>query len=39
MQRSETEAIRTQFQPPEPKWEITNITNNQNKKENIWSTE
>ena len=32
MQRSGTEAIRTQIQPSKPKWEITNITNNQNTK-------
>ena len=30
MQRSGTEAIRTQIQPSKPKLEITNITNNQN---------
>ena len=30
MQRSETEAIRTQIQPSKPKREITNITNSQN---------
>ena len=30
MQRSGTEAIRTQIQPSKPKREITNITNNQN---------
>ena len=30
MQRSGTEAIRTQTQPSKPKREITNITNNQN---------
>ena len=39
MQRSGTEAIRTQIQPSKSKWEITNITNSQNTKENIWSTE
>ena len=39
MQRSGTEAIRTKIQPSKPKWEITNITNSQNTKENIWSTE
>ena len=39
MLRSGTEAIRTQIQPSNPKWEITNITNSQNAKENIWSTE
>ena len=38
-QRSGTGAIRTQIQPSNPKWEITNITNSQNTKENIWSTE
>ena len=32
MQRSGTEAIRTQTQPSKPKREITNITNSQNKK-------
>ena len=32
MQRSGTEAIRTQIQPSKPKREITNITNSQNKK-------
>ena len=30
MQRSGTEAIRTQIQPSKPKREITNITNSQN---------
>ena len=30
MQRSGTEAIRTQLQPSKPKREITNITNSQN---------
>ena len=39
MQRSGNEAIRTQIQPSKPKWEITNITNSQNAKENIWLTE
>ena len=39
MQRSGTEAIRTRIQPSKPKWETTNITNSQNTKENIWSTE
>ena len=39
MQSSGTEAIRTQIQPSKPKLEITNITNSQNTKENIWSTE
>ena len=32
MQRSGTEAIRTQIQPSKPKREITNITNSQNTK-------
>ena len=32
MQRSGTEAIRTQIQPSKPKREITNITNRQNTK-------
>ena len=32
MQRSGTEAIRTQIQPSRPKQEITNITNSQNTK-------
>ena len=32
MQRSRTEAIRTQLQPSKPKREITNITNSQNTK-------
>ena len=32
MQRSGTEAIRTQLQPSKPKREITNITNSQNRK-------
>ena len=32
---SRTEAIRTQIQPSKPKWEITNISNSQNTKENI----
>ena len=32
MQRSGTEAIRTQIQPSNPKWEITKITNSQNTK-------
>ena len=32
MQRSGTEAIRTQLQPSKPKREITNITNSQNTK-------
>ena len=32
MQRSGTEAIRTQTQPSKPKREITNITNCQNTK-------
>ena len=35
MQRSGTEAIRTQIQPSKQKWEINNITNSQNTKENI----
>ena len=39
MQRSGTEAIRTQIQSSKSKWEITNMTNSQNTKENIWSTE
>ena len=39
MQRPGTEAIRTQIQPSKPKREITKITNSQNKKENIWTTE
>ena len=39
MQRSGTEAIRTQILLSKPKREITNITNSQNTKENIWSTE
>ena len=39
MQRSGTEAIRTKLQPSKPKREIINITNSQNTKENIWSTE
>ena len=39
MQRSGTEAIRTQIQPSNPKREITNITNSQNTKANIWLTE
>ena len=38
-QRQGTEAIRTQIQPSKPKCEITNITNSQNTKENIWPTE
>ena len=32
MQRSGTEAIRTQLQPSKPKMEISNITNSQNTK-------
>ena len=32
MQRSGTEAIRTQLQPSKPKREITNITSRQNTK-------
>ena len=32
MQRSRTEAIRTQIKPSNPKREITNITNSQNTK-------
>ena len=32
MQKSETEAIRTQIQPSKPKREITKITNSQNTK-------
>ena len=32
MQRSGTEAIRTQLKPSKPKREITNITNSQNTK-------
>ena len=32
MQRSRTEAIRTQIQPSKPKREITNVTNSQNTK-------
>ena len=32
MQRSGTEAIRTQIKPSKPKREITNFTNSQNKK-------
>ena len=32
MQRSGTEAIRTQLQPSKPKREIINITNSQNTK-------
>ena len=32
MQRSGTEAIRTQLQSPKPKREITDITNSQNAK-------
>ena len=32
MQRSGTEAIRSQIQPSKPKREITSITNGQNKK-------
>ena len=32
MQRSGTEAIRTQIQPSKPRREITNITNSQNTK-------
>ena len=35
MQRSGTEAIRTQIQQSKRKREITNITNSQNTKENI----
>ena len=32
LQRSGTEAIRTQIQPSKPKWEINKITNSQNTK-------
>ena len=32
MQRTRTEAIRTQLQPSKPKGEKTNITNSQNTK-------
>ena len=32
MQRSGTEAIRTQIQPSKPKREVTKITNSQNTK-------
>ena len=32
MQRTGTEAIRTQIQPSKPKGEFTNITNSQNTK-------
>ena len=39
MQRSATEAIRTQLQPSKPKREETNITNSQNAKRTLWSTE
>ena len=39
MQKSATEAIRTQIQSSKPKWEINNITNSQNAKENIWLIE
>ena len=40
MQRSGTEATRTQIQPSKPKRETTNIYYKQSKyKENIWSTE
>ena len=39
MQRSGSEAIRTQIQPLKPKREISNITNSQNTKENVWLTE
>ena len=35
MQRSGTEAIRTQIQPSKPKREITKITNSQKKKEHM----
>ena len=35
MQRSGTEAIRTQLQPSKPKREITNIANSQNAKRTI----
>ena len=38
MQRSGTEAIRTQLQPSKPKGEITNVTHSQIK-ENILPTE
>ena len=34
MQRSVTEAIRTEIQPSKPKREITIVTNSQNTKEN-----
>ena len=37
LQRPGTEAIRTKSQPSKPKREITNITNSQNTKRNIWS--
>ena len=39
MQRSRTEAIRTQIKPSKPTWEITKITKESKYKENIWSTE
>ena len=39
MQRSGTEAIRTQIQPSKPKRKITNITNSQNTKSTVWSKE
>ena len=39
MQRSGTEAIRTQLQLSKPKREITNITNRQNTKGTLGSTE
>ena len=35
MQRSGTEAIRTQIQPSKPKREITNITNSQKQREHM----
>ena len=38
MQRSGTEAIKTQFQPSKPKREITNITNSQNTKRTYGQT-
>ena len=38
MQRSGTEAIRTQNQPSKPKRETINITNSQYTKKNTWST-
>ena len=38
MQRSGTEAIRTQIQTSKPKREITNITNSQNTKRTYGQT-